>query len=273
MKVQVHADFPEAIHSNIEFDYPKQVEVVIDVKIKDFLTPVPDGVVRFFCTPQPEEVYNKLIIDHPEAYNYILTPFDELLELPNSHLFVGCGAFLEPDPDMEKKFGVSTVMSGRKVLPGHDLRRELFWRRHEIKIPFDFYLGTVNRLSDEFYDFGLPILEWGASEKKKTMAYKYHIAIDSYKRKNHYSEKLIDCLVTKTIPIYWGCTNIGDYFNPEGIIQVDNVNEIINYVNAFCVEDFPHMKAVEENYELAKKEWKFEDLLKRAIKKVLCLEQ
>lgn len=269
MKVIIEADFPEAIYSNIEFDYPLQVEVIIDVKILDFIIPIPENTIRFFCTTQPEGVYNQLIKEHPECYNFLLTPFDDLLELPKSHLFVGCGAFLEPDPNMEKKFGVSSVMSGRFCLPGHYLRRELFHRRHEIKIPFDFYLGTVNRLSEEFYTQGCPTLEWGAAEKKRTMAYKYHIAIDSYRRHNHYSEKLIDCLVTKTIPIYWGCTNLEEYFNPKGIIQVSNVNEIICNVNAFCKEEWPYPEAVEDNYQRALSLWKFEDILRNALLKIL----
>jgi hypothetical protein len=269
MKVTIKADFYEAYDAVIEFDYPKQIEVIIDVLIYDYLTPVPENTVRFFVTSQPEGVYNDIIKAHPEAYNYLLTPFDDLLQLPNSHLFVGCGSWLKPDPDIKKKFAVSTIMSGRKCLPGHDLRRELFWRRNEIKIPLDFYLGTVHKLPEEFYTFGCPVLAWGADEKKRTMDCQYHIAIDSYKRKNHYSEKLIDCFLTKTIPIYWGCTNIEEYFNPKGIIQVDSVQEIINYCNAFCREEWPYPEAIEENYQLAQEEMTFGDMLKRAILKIL----
>ena len=44
----------------------------------------------------------------------------------------------------------------------------------------------------------------------------FQIAIDSFRREYQITEKLLDPLLTKTIPIYYGCTNVGEYFNRYG---------------------------------------------------------
>ena len=36
----------------------------------------------------------------------------------------------------------------------------------------------------------------------------------------------MDCLITKTIPIYWGCPNISKFFDTTGWIIFDNLNEL-----------------------------------------------
>jgi hypothetical protein len=37
----------------------------------------------------------------------------------------------------------------------------------------------------------------------------------------------LDCFLFKSMPIYWGCSNIGDYFNKHGIIEFNNVDDLI----------------------------------------------
>jgi hypothetical protein len=39
---------------------------------------------------------------------------------------------------------------------------------------------------------------------------------------NMFTEKITDCFMTGTIPIYYGISNIGDYFNTDGIIILDD---------------------------------------------------
>lgn len=269
MKVEIKADFYEALSAQIEFDYPKQVEIVIDVEILKHIYPVPEDNVIFFVTSQPEGAYNKLIKEHPEAYNYLLTPFPELLELKNSHLFCGCGSFLDPDPCIKKKMAISTIMSGRNCLPGHPLRFELYHRRKEIRIPLDFYLGTHNLLPEEYYTPDCIRLNGEKKLKVQAMDCMFHIAIDSYKKINHYSEKLIDCFLTYTIPIYWGCTNIGDFFDKRGIIEVDSVDEIIQSCNWLNKDLYYARKGVHENYCLALEQYNYGKMLERAIKSIL----
>ena len=58
--------------------------------------------------------------------------------------------------------------------------------------------------------------------------------------------------MNKTIPIYWGCSNIGDFYDIDGIIQVNNADEIIKVINNLD-PDYYKSKAytVESNYNKA----------------------
>ena len=47
--------------------------------------------------------------------------------------------------------------------------------------------------------------------------YNYHIAIENYRSRHYFSEKIINPLLCGTIPVYLGCVNIEQYF-PENVI-------------------------------------------------------
>ena len=50
---------------------------------------------------------------------------------------------------------------------------------------------------------------------------------DNQKTDNWFTEKVIDCFQTKTIPIYIGCPNIDKYFDTRGMIICNNINDLI----------------------------------------------
>ena len=68
-------------------------------------------------------------------------------------------------------------------------------------------------------------------DKKHLFKSQFSIAIESTSVENYFSEKLIDCLITKTIPIYWGCPNIEEFFDTRGMIIVNSVDDLIKKVN------------------------------------------
>lgn len=51
--------------------------------------------------------------------------------------------------------------------------------------------------------------------------YKYSIAIENHSSKYYWTEKIADCFLSLTMPIYYGCDNIEDYFPKESYIQID----------------------------------------------------
>lgn len=271
MKAIIKAIFPEGIEADINIPTDKIVEVCIDNTIPQNLTPVPDDTIRFFVTTEPMGDYNKIILENQNCFTYVLTQFPELLELPQSVKLVGCGSFVDPAPDIEKKFGVSTVITYRNVLPGHALRHELYQRRKEIKIPFDIYAGTW---TETFTGEDTILMPPWPNRKEKVMVFDsmFHICIEGFQRQDQYSEKIIDALITKTIPIYWGCTNIGEYFNEQGIIKVNSVNEIIEVCNQLTPEVYERMlPLVNDNYETALKVYRYEDILEDAILRAMKL--
>ena len=56
--------------------------------------------------------------------------------------------------------------------------------------------------------------------------YCFSFALENATYLNMFTEKITDCFMTGTIPIYYGIKNIGDYFNPDGIIMLTDDFEI-----------------------------------------------
>jgi hypothetical protein len=83
--------------------------------------------------------------------------------------------------------------------------------------------------------------------------YRYHFCIENINRDYWFTEKLIDCFVTGTIPIYWGCPSIDDFFNIDGMICFDELKRLPELL-PLCTTAFYESKldAVKENFELAK---------------------
>ena len=54
--------------------------------------------------------------------------------------------------------------------------------------------------------------------------YKYHIAIENSRAKYYWTEKLSDSFICESYPIYYGCTNIDEYF-PEGSYSTIDIND------------------------------------------------
>ena len=53
------------------------------------------------------------------------------------------------------------------------------------------------------------------------LEYEYSIAIENSSQSNYFSEKIIDCMLLWTIPLYWGCPNISDYFPAGSYREID----------------------------------------------------
>ena len=55
--------------------------------------------------------------------------------------------------------------------------------------------------------------------------YRFSIVVENGFYDSYFSEKIMDCFATGTIPIYQGCPSIGRFFNSEGILPLtDNLD-------------------------------------------------
>ena len=250
MKVKIIADFPEILAADINVDTDKKVEFVLDYAIPQYLTPAPKDTIRIFATLQPEGEFNEMILNKQDCFDFLFTTDGELLRIPKARFVQGFYKWVDINENIEKRFSVSSVFSARRGLPGHVLRRELWNRRDEIRIPKEFYLSSLHILREDYVNN--LVLGRGKTDKNVAMNSMFHIAIDSVNKYNFFSEKLLDPLITKTIPIYWGCSNLSEFFNMDGIIKVDSVDDIINATD-FLTEEYYYSKmdAINENFTTA----------------------
>lgn len=93
-----------------------------------------------------------------------------------------------------------------------------FTQGHQDRIEFVAKLKA--KYGDTIEVFGRGIR--GFKDKWEVLApYKYHIAIENSFSNYYWTEKLSDCYLAGTFPIYSGCKNINDYFPQNGLEVVD----------------------------------------------------
>jgi hypothetical protein len=252
MKVNFHYGYP----INLDIDCNKEVNVYID---QFTLDDIPKDSLRIIILQEPwREPLVPLVQKYQDRYTHLLTYQEELLDSnPKARLFHFPNSWVTGYVPKKKEFSVSTVVGGKNFLEGHALRHELWRKRDLITVPKKFYLSGNAKHSHSFVPWteadytGQLVL--GAS-KEPLFDSMFHIAIENVSIPNFFTEKLIDCFQARTVPIYWGCTNIGEYFNKRGILIVKNLNEIEFFCNILTPEVYEWMlPAVEENYERSHK--------------------
>jgi len=149
----------------------------------------------------------------------------------------------------EKKFDVSFICTN-KTDSKNQLLRQIIWNdQNKISIPRAFF--NSSRLPME-NDMGMPQIgkeDNGKSELFKSM---FSIIVENSIERDYFSEKIVDCFATKTIPIYLGCPNISEYFDTAGIITVRDEDEIFRICNSLTADVYnKRIASINTNYILA----------------------
>lgn len=56
--------------------------------------------------------------------------------------------------------------------------------------------------------------------------YKFSVVIENTQEPNYFTEKIVDAVLCETVPIYWGCPNIAEFFDPSCIIICENAQQL-----------------------------------------------
>jgi hypothetical protein len=72
----------------------------------------------------------------------------------------------------------------------------------------------------------------------------FSVTIENDIYETYWSEKILDCFATGTIPIYLGSPDIGDFFNMEGIILLTDDFDI----NSLSIDEYnSRIPAIKDN--------------------------
>lgn len=257
---------------NVDIDTEKEVEVYFDRFVD---APIPDNGIRIIVLQEPfnNELF-RLVKQKQDKYTYVLTHFDDMLKMvPKSRFFLGTSSWVAGHVPSRKNFCVSTLVGGKthSAMPGYALRHDLWRAQEQITIPRDFYLSSEYKWKEADYAHNKSI-EGSIVPHSKVPLFEsqFHIAIENISMLNMFSEKIVDCFQTKTIPIYYGAPNIGDVFNGSGIIQVNSLEEIIAVCNRLTPDTYERLlPCVEDNYKVSCDYCVYDEQLKKVIIKVL----
>ncbi len=130
-------------------------------------------------------------VSHPALPWHVDRSFDAL---------VACGV---PAKDR----ACSWIAGNPRDLPGH-MKRLSFLRALQSRksLDIDFFGRAVRYIEDK----------WDGLAR-----YRYSIAVENTSWTDYWTEKIADCFLAWTVPIYHGCPNLEKYFPPGSFIRID----------------------------------------------------
>ena len=175
--------------------------------------------------------HTSYLLDNYTKYHTILTyDHDVLMSCSNARFYIVSDCWISPQyynsiDVLKKQFKISTL-AGSKYMnsaKGHLFRQTIHHQQNTLKeYPIVFFRSSVQ--IPRIMDYGNNPLLTTKDELFDT--FQFAIIIENSEQRNYFTEKLIDCLITKTIPIYYGCPNIHQFFDTTGwiILESDDIS-------------------------------------------------
>lgn len=147
----------------------------------------------------------------------------------------------------KKTKNISWITSNKRIFPGHKPRMKFFdFIKSNKYLNIDLYGRGINELDDKWD---------GLAE------YKYSLAIENSSSQDYWTEKIADCFLSYTMPIYYGCTNIDEYFPINSMIKIDinKPQEAIGIMQKALDEDIwsKNLESIQEARELVLNKYNF----------------
>lgn len=251
-------------------------------KFKELLNPIQHLDISIFVDDRPKKQedlspINILVLQEPNEYfghhewaiqnkhlfSIIITWSDRVLSNCENALFLPFGSSwiteeIAAQP-RTKSFSIGHLCGDKLLTFGHSLRHEIFHRKNEIKIPTNFlYKGETvlpKALITKEQIFGNPM---------------FAVVIENTSHHGYFTEKITDCMMLKTIPLYWGCSNIERFYNKEGIIFFRSADELIKISNTLTPEYYQErINVINENFNKVNTYQKYETRVAEKIISVL----
>ncbi len=221
--------------------YKNSISVYIDRDMYKGFNDIKDGKKKFLWLLESRwydgGITNniKLQIEKvKETYEQVWTHNAELLELdPIFKWCPGMGSWIESPKIYEKNKSISMITTSKQETEQHKFR-------------YNFAIQNKNIL--DLFGRGFREIE---KKEKALNEYMFSVAIENDTYDTYFTEKILDCFLTGTIPIYKGTRNISNHFDSNGIIfldEISNLNDIL--IN---IHEIYHSKkeAINKNFENA----------------------
>lgn len=164
---------------------------------------------------------------------------------------------ISPENFKRKTKNISMLCSHLENLPMHIVRKKLafYCKEHGLADTYGKFDGSPP------VDMEIPFEH-----------YRYSIVVENGIEPFYFTEKIMNCFAAQTIPIYLGATEIGRFFNTDGIIQIGlkDCDHIENILKRCTVEEYERrLPAVKDNFNRAMRattQTRFDDLYVKYIR-------
>lgn len=196
------------------------------------------------------DIYQQ-IISQEDKFNFIFTFDKNLLKRSAKYRLVLAGGIWVGGKKGGGSFNIKQKTKLASIVSSNKTSCELHLERKQLAT----FLKSSARNVDVFgLGTWVPIV-------KTLDNYMYSIVFENTQMDNFFTEKILNCFATGTIPIYKGCLNIEKYFDSKGIIMIDdavgcssiehNLDQILNNLNVNDYED--RLNAVQKNFDSCSK--------------------
>ncbi len=123
-------------------------------------------------------------------------------------------------------------------------------------------LRIAKRLWNKRRDIDVFIDPPGVYAYDVTRSYRYNICIENYIDESYFTERILNCFATGTIPIYKGATKIAQFFDVGGILEFDTDKELELILRNISVADYDRrIEAIQENFRRVRQYRSIEDFI------------
>ena len=228
------------------------------------LTPKYEGLNKKICiflieSPDNTVVEHNFVLNNSNLFTHIFTSWQPILDKCKNSSYIpstgGCWIKEENRKIYPKSKLVSFICSDRQNLLGHIFRHKIAdymkVTEHEIE--------CFGKRFDRYVDNKLDTLK----------DFQYQIVVENGFQDWYFTEKLLDCFQTGTIPIYKGC-DISKFFNMNGIIQFKTEHGLNDLLDDVTMKLSKRVKdAVKENFEISKQYLISEDYMVKHYKDII----
>jgi len=226
------------------FDLSADETLYVDQNINQAFTDGVDGVKygwlleSKFVVPGITEEIKSNLEEYFKVFKYIFTHDKELLALDSRFKWVPAQGFWINEPKIYEKTKMISMISSNKAFTEGQKNR----------------LQWVEKIGDQVDLYGRGFNEI-ATKEEGLCDYMFSVVIENGVYESYYTEKILDCFATGTIPVYLGSPDIADHFNKDGIIELTDEFEISDEIYE------SKMDAIKDNLERVKQIEVLEDFI------------
>jgi hypothetical protein len=171
-----------------------------------------------------------------KKFDYILTFDKKLLDTGRNFLFYPFGCCWVQDYTTPTKSKMcSMIASNKRMTKGHAFRQEIIQR----------FSSRVDHFGNGFRKI--------ETKEEGLRDYYFSIVLENSQPNYYFSEKLLDCFASRTVPLYWG-SDVSHFFNTEGMLIFNTPDELEDIFSKLSPDLYHSLSGpIEENFKKLQK--------------------
>jgi hypothetical protein len=189
---------------------------------------------------EPRSIYPDVyhwIAQNNRLFDYVLTYDQTLIDRGENFLYYPHGRCWIHDYKEEPKDQLCSIFASTKAYTiGHRLRHEVIKQYPTITA------------------FGHSVNNYIEKKEDGLNNFMFSVTIENAIMPGYWTEKIVDCFATKTIPIFYGDKSVCKFFAEDGIIFFNTIKELKEILPTLTPEVYKKkLPAIEYNFSLVEK--------------------